>query len=155
MTLDATAFAIMLTMNIAWNNPVPDSELKCMSHAIYHEAGNQSLQGKVAVAHVIKNRVKHSRFPNSVCDVVKQPSQFSYLNTGNRNHLTIDNDIDKVAFERSMIVALTVMTESVEDITEGATHYINKDELTRIPNWYIVAESKGKFGEHSFVRLER
>ena len=47
-------------------------EQHCLAQNIYFEAGNQSLDGMAAVADVTLNRVKSSRFPDTICEVVKQ-----------------------------------------------------------------------------------
>ena len=44
--------------------------LICLALNVYHEAKNQSFIGQVAVAKVVMNRVKDSRYTNKVCDVV-------------------------------------------------------------------------------------
>ena len=46
-------------------------DIDCLAHNIYHEAGNESEEGKVAVAIVTLNRANDSRFGASVCEVVK------------------------------------------------------------------------------------
>ena len=46
--------------------------LHCLALNIYHEARGESDFGKIAVAHVVMNRVKSHRFPNSICKVVMQ-----------------------------------------------------------------------------------
>jgi spore germination cell wall hydrolase CwlJ-like protein len=46
--------------------------LMCMALNIYHEAKNQSMLGQIAVGQVVMNRVEDRRFPNTVCEVVKQ-----------------------------------------------------------------------------------
>ena len=51
----------------------------CLSSTIHHEAGGEPYAGKVAVASVVLNRVDNPRFPNTVCGVVKQPRQFSWV----------------------------------------------------------------------------
>lgn len=55
----------------------------CMASAIYYEARGESELGKLAVGHVVKNRVKSSKFPNSICSVVAQKfkgtCQFSWF----------------------------------------------------------------------------
>ena len=48
------------------------TSLMCLALNIYHEAKNQSFIGQVAVAQVVMNRVKDTRYPNTVCEVVKQ-----------------------------------------------------------------------------------
>jgi spore germination cell wall hydrolase CwlJ-like protein len=54
-------------------------ELECLAGAIYFEAKSESLQGQLAVGHVIANRAASGRFPASYCGVVYQRSQFSFV----------------------------------------------------------------------------
>lgn len=53
-----------------------DSETECMAKVVHHEAGNQPLQGQLAVAEVIVNRIKSGRFPTTPCAVANQRGQF-------------------------------------------------------------------------------
>jgi len=53
-------------------------ELNCLAKNIYYEAGNESLEGKVAVGLVTLNRVADGRFSNSVCGVVHQRTLFQH-----------------------------------------------------------------------------
>lgn len=73
------------TQNILLAN---NRELKCLADNIYFEAGNQSMQGKLAVAAVTINRVNSPKFPKSVCSVVyqrtKRVCQFSWVCEGNK-----------------------------------------------------------------------
>ncbi|WP_084253361.1 cell wall hydrolase [Sphingomonas pituitosa] len=55
----------------------PDArEVACVAKVIIHEAGNQPLEGRMAVAQVIRTRMEDGRFAKSACAVVKQPGQF-------------------------------------------------------------------------------
>ena len=54
------------------------NEKHCLAQNIYFEAGNQSLDGMAAVADVTLNRVQNSRYPNTICDVVKQGLKDQY-----------------------------------------------------------------------------
>ena len=47
-----------------------------MAAMIQCEAGNQEFEGQVAVGAVIMNRVKSSSYPNTIQEVIMQPSQF-------------------------------------------------------------------------------
>ncbi len=65
--------------------PVPDTldpELRCLAGAVYFESRGESLSGQLAVAHVVINRAESGRFPTSLCGVVHQPSQFSFVRGG-------------------------------------------------------------------------
>lgn len=54
-------------------------EKDCLARNVFYEAGIESLQGKLAVAHVTWNRVQHTkRWGNTVCSVVYQANQFSW-----------------------------------------------------------------------------
>lgn len=60
----------------------------CLATAIYFEARGESYRGQVAVAQVVRNRVKHKAYPNSICSVVfqnqswKNRCQFSFACDG-------------------------------------------------------------------------
>jgi spore germination cell wall hydrolase CwlJ-like protein len=53
-------------------------DIECLGANIYHEARGEPLAGKMAVAYVTLNRVKHPKFPKQVCQVVFQRKQFSW-----------------------------------------------------------------------------
>ena len=76
-----------------------------LSHIINAEAGNQPMDGQIAVGNVVLNRVADERFPNSVKEVVFDRrggvAQFSPTADG-RISLTPDEDAElaaKLAFE--------------------------------------------------------
>ncbi|ALH82663.1 cell wall hydrolase [Sphingopyxis macrogoltabida] len=74
-----------------------DSELRCLAGAVYFESRGESLVGQLAVAHVVINRAKSGRFPTSLCGVVHQKSQFSFVRGGKmpavRNAAQWDNAV--------------------------------------------------------------
>ena len=59
-----------VTMAMAPSHLYTDAEITCMATAIYREARGEPLDGMAAVGYVIKNRIKHSYFADSVCGVV-------------------------------------------------------------------------------------
>lgn len=59
-----------------------DSEHECLAVAVYFESKGESLQGQLSVAEVVLNRTRSGRFPASICGVVKQRSQFSFVRGG-------------------------------------------------------------------------
>ncbi|MFM8543133.1 MAG: cell wall hydrolase [Chakrabartia sp.] len=56
-----------------------DRDAECLASAIYFESKGESLDGQLAVAKTILNRTRSGRFPASVCGVVFQPGQFSFV----------------------------------------------------------------------------
>ena len=51
-------------------------EVRMMAPMIQCEAGNQPMEGQLAVGAVIMNRVKAGNYPNTIVEVLYQPSQF-------------------------------------------------------------------------------
>jgi spore germination cell wall hydrolase CwlJ-like protein len=120
--------------------PLYSSEdLECLALNIYHEARGETQKGKLAVAHVTVNRVAHRRFPDSVCGVVYQAvyskwwrenhgrevpvrnmCQFSWFCDGKS-----DGTYDRRAWQESLLLAVSVLEQSTQDPTNGATHYFN------------------------------
>lgn len=57
-------------------------DLGCLADNLYFEARGESEEGIRAVAKVTLNRVLDSRFPDTLCEVVWQKSQYSWTNDG-------------------------------------------------------------------------
>lgn len=59
-----------------------DEELRCLAGAVYFESKGETLNGQLAVAKVVIARRDSGRFASSICGVVYQPSQFSFVRGG-------------------------------------------------------------------------
>ena len=58
-------------------------QVKCLAMNMYHEARDQGTAGQLAVSAVVLNRVNDKRFPNSICEVIKQgPTKQSWKKNG-------------------------------------------------------------------------
>jgi len=85
-------------------------EVECMAKVIVHEAGNQPYRGQMAVAQVIRTRMKSGGFGDSACAVVKQRGQFfdvdSYQpsRTGQRWNTAIEIATDTLQGEGDEVV---------------------------------------------------
>jgi N-acetylmuramoyl-L-alanine amidase len=73
-----------LTAAVAGQDDTPEMtpDLVCLAGAIYFEAKGEPLAGQLAVAEVIINRAKSGRFAPSICAVVTQRGQFSFVRGG-------------------------------------------------------------------------
>ncbi len=62
--------------------------IDCIAATIYYEAGNEAIEGQLAVVQVVLNRVRHPAYPKTICGVVFQGHerrtgcQFSYTCDG-------------------------------------------------------------------------
>jgi len=152
ISMGATAF--FLFTSIIAHSPVThnsENDLICMAHAIYFEAGNQDYDGKVAVASVIMNRVEGKGYPDSICGVVTQRHQFSYLLDDSKHHLQIKNKIDRQAFNESVRIGYHVAEGRLYDNTEGATHYYAQKLVT--PHWTSHIDNAKIIEDHTFISL--
>jgi len=138
----------------------------CLALNTYHEAKNQSLVGQVATAQVVMNRVADDRYPNTVCEVVKQgptrPSwenpekeypirhrcQFSWYCDGKP-----DVPKNEKAWRKAQDVAFLVLYNKINlDVTEGATHY----HATYVrPAWARTKTRTTRIEKHIFYRWEK
>jgi spore germination cell wall hydrolase CwlJ-like protein len=57
-------------------------EQDCLASAVYFEARSEPLQGQLAVAEVVLNRAASGQYPTTLCGVVVQRSQFSFVRRG-------------------------------------------------------------------------
>jgi len=80
---DQDDFATLQAAVAAQDAPtLVDSELNCLAIGVYYESKGEPLAGQLAVAEVILNRTTSGRFPTSVCSVIKQRGQFSFVRGG-------------------------------------------------------------------------
>lgn len=61
---------------------VPDAEQECLAAAVYFEARGEPIEGQLAVAEVVMNRVASKKYPDTICEVVTQHKQFSFIVDG-------------------------------------------------------------------------
>lgn len=62
--------------------PYTDSDLMLLAKITMVEAGYESYQGQLAIANVVLNRVKDTRFPDSIRDVIYSGRQFPPAHNG-------------------------------------------------------------------------
>ncbi len=126
--------------------PVPDAigdELQCMAGAIYFEAKGEPLSGQLAVGEVILNRAKSGRFPKSVCSVVTQPGQFSFVR-GGRVPSVAPNDKQ---YRTAVAVARVALADAWDSPASGAMYF----HARRVaPSWHRVQVAA--IGNHVFYR---
>jgi spore germination cell wall hydrolase CwlJ-like protein len=59
-----------------------DAQHDCLAGAVYFESKGEPLAGQLTVAEVVLNRARSGRFASTVCGVVKQRGQFSFVRGG-------------------------------------------------------------------------
>src|SRR3954464_11035076 len=59
-----------------------DGEQDCLAKAVYFESRGEPIEGQLAVAEVVMNRAASGRYPTSLCEVITQKAQFSFIRNG-------------------------------------------------------------------------
>lgn len=121
-------------------------QLDCLADNIYYEAAGENFESKAAVAIVTINRTNESGFPDDICKVVYQKSQFSW---------TIEKPkalvkLNKNAYNESMDVAKAVLLEgfrlnSVKDAVFYHTTSVS-------PHWKNSFVKVAIIGNHIFYK---
>jgi N-acetylmuramoyl-L-alanine amidase len=144
----AMIFIIVLLLSVLFLKSVKAAQysekgIRCMTEALYHEARGEPVAGALAVKKVILNRVSDSRWPNTICDVIYQPKQFSYANTGILPK--VDNWFE---YDRAEYIARLV--HETDANFYGATHYFNYKLAN--PSWAKKLTFIKRIGDHVFYK---
>lgn len=119
-----------------------DEDYNCLAIAVYFESKGEPLDGQLAVAQVILNRVEDGRFGQNACAVVKAPRQFGFVRAG-----ALPTPTDRKAWETAKAVALIAISGSWPEIAPDATHF----HATRVnPGWKL--HRIATVGQHIFYR---
>ena len=79
----AVMASLAMSYEVETGTPQNLDELKCMAENIYFEGRAEPLMGKVAIGHVVMNRVASDRHPNTICEVVHEgPHRESWKTRG-------------------------------------------------------------------------
>jgi spore germination cell wall hydrolase CwlJ-like protein len=106
---------------------------------IYYEARGESDRGKIAVGFVTLNRAKNPNFPKTICDVVYQKYQFSWVQQYPKHANTkVDPKITEIAID--------LLSNKYRDFTRGALFFHNAEVESF--NRTVVAQ----IGSHTFYR---
>lgn len=135
-TLKAMGITSSLSSSSSSNN---SSNVNLLARVVYGEARGEPYTGQVAVAAVVLNRVKSSKFPNTISGVVYQSGAFDAVADGQIN-MTPDTTAKKAAQD-----ALNGW-----DPSYGAIYYFNPSTATN--KWIWSRPMTVTIGKHRFCK---
>ena len=135
-TLKAMGITSSSSSSSSSNN---SSNVNLLARVVYGEARGEQYTGQVAVAAVVLNRVKSSKFPNSISGVVYQSGAFDAVADGQIN-MTPDTTAKKAAQD-----ALNGW-----DPSYGAIYYFNPSTATN--KWIWSRPMTVTIGKHRFCK---
>ena len=113
----------------------------------YAEARGEGFNGMVAVTNVVRHRKNDPEFPKTYYEVIIQPKQFSWLNSG--KSIVID---DETSWELAQRVADLELRGKLPDLVNGARYYANprKVNITR-HQWVVKYQPLAEVGKHVYM----
>lgn len=121
-----------------------DRETECLAASVYFESKSEPLEGQLAVAEVVLNRAKSGgRFPPSVCSVVFQKGQFSFV----RGHGFPPIARSGIMWKTAVAIAQIAMNDQWDSRASKALYF----HAARVrPGWNRVRVAQ--LGNHVFYR---
>ena len=136
-----TAAALGMTLSgsgsSAGGDGSSDRNVRLLAACIYGESRGEPYKGQVAVGAVILNRVKSSKFPNSIAGVIYQPGAFDAVS---------DGQINLGANDSALRAARDAMNGY--DPTYGCLYYYNPANTTN--KWMLSKPVAVVIGRHAF-----
>lgn len=132
---------------------VREKQLACLAKNIYHEAGSEPFEGKIAVAQVTVNRTESGDFPRDICKAIYQKNvayervicQFSWV----CDRAIVNSKIAKTPeYKESMEAAKQVLLEGFRLRSIDEALYYHADYVN--PHW--GKEQVAKIGHHIFYK---
>ena len=127
--------------NVSLAKTTSTSDIQLMARAINGEARGEPYEGQVAVGAVILNRVKDSRFPNSISGVIYQPGAFTAVSDGQINAAISEGSTVSKAAQDAM---------NGWDPTGGCVYYFNPSTATN--KWIWSRPLIKTIGKHRFCK---
>ena len=116
------------------------SDIELLAKLINAEARGETYKGQVAVGAVVMNRVKDSKFPNTISGVIYQKGQFSCITDGQINKAIEKDSTVRKAAEEAM---------NGVDPTGGALYFYNPK--TAKSDWLFTRKTLTTIGNHRFA----
>lgn len=124
------------------SSEIDDRELRCLAAGVYFESKGEPLAGQLAVAQTIVNRTKSKRFPKSICAVLTQAGQFSFVRGG-----VVPSAEGRTGWATAVAVAKVAARELWDGAADDALFF----HARRVaPGWRMTKVAS--IGNHVFYR---
>ena len=120
-----------------------NAEERCLAGAVYFESKGESLSGQLAVARVVMARAKSGRFPTTLCGVVYQKSQFSFVRGGGMPPIATGSN----NWRNAVAISKIALDGSWKSSVEGALFFHARHVS---PGWRLTR--LGSIDNHIFYR---
>jgi spore germination cell wall hydrolase CwlJ-like protein len=115
-------------------------DIACYATAVYHEVNNRTLEEKIGVINVIRNRVRSGLWGRDVCSVVYANGQF--IGVTDERHPTVD---ERAYLETKLLVIDTIVRNKYANPVANAL-YFHDDSIPPKKTW---------FGKKKIIHIKR
>lgn len=122
---------------------VDTASVECMAKVVMHEASNQPLEGKIAVAQTLMNRLKAGRFGDTICEVANQRGQFFHIASFRPRRTTN-------GWQEAVEIAHQVLAGEADAVAPGAIYF--RASYARSNAFFRTRERVATVGAHIFYR---
>ena len=122
----------------------------CLVYTLYHESRSESDLANIMVLNTVYDRVKSEKYPSTPCKVIKQKSQYSYLQDGKPDTMK----------DKTQVLRLSKLVDSylqhkhiLQKMGSGVTHY---HKVGIRPSWSKSRDFKriAIIGRHVFYKMK-
>jgi len=140
-SMSASSLAELVRMQDTNDSLSPEEH--CLAGAVYFESKGESLPGQLAVARVVMARAKSGRFASTLCGVVYQKSQFSFVRGNSMPRI----DTGSTHWRNAVAISKIALSDSWKSPVEGALFF----HARRVsPGWRLTR--LGTVDNHVFYR---
>ena len=121
----------------------PEGDQDCLANAVYFEARSEPIEGQLAVAQVVLNRAASGIYPSGLCEVIKQPAQFSFVRKGEIPAA----DKNSAAWRKAVAIAHIAREKLASEVAPNILWY---HAAYVAPSWRRNLTRQAKIGLHIF-----
>lgn len=136
-----------------------DPTMYCLAQNAFFEARSESLENKIAVVEVVKNRLDSGNYAGTLCQVVHQKTngicQFSWV----CQHLGFiplkrsDGKLNDAVYRQwydSVLAAYIEQNHLIDNVVPGATNFYAQRNVR--PDWSKYLRKVAVIGGHTFMK---
>ena len=120
-----------------------NAEQLCLAKTVYFEARGESLEGQLAVAEVVLNRAASGLYPSTICGVVTQPSQFSFIRSGQFPSVQMNDECWHKALAIADVASKRLLRQTSPNVLWYHASYV-------APRWGKRLTRYSQIGTHIF-----
>lgn len=123
-----------------------EEQVEKLAMVMYTEARGEGADGMQMVGETVLNRLQSEKHPDTICGVVSKENQYDGMKHA------VDSPEEEEKWETALFLAEGMVQGKLDLFNNGATHFLNPDEVKKMPKWAKVFPVVGSVGKHVFYK---